>query len=109
MSTRTNVLMDEHKIKELLPHRYPLLLIDSVHEFEELKRVVASKFISEDYPVFEGHFPNNPIYPGVYFIESMAQTGALLLLKNDKNNANDVVGLLSSVESARFRKPIRLG
>lgn len=102
------VIMDLEKIKTLIPQRDPLLLIDSVHELIENKKIIASKYLSPDEPVFAGHFPGNPIYPGVYYIESIAQTAAILLFQSNPETIGRM-GLLTGVEEARFRRPCRPG
>ena len=108
MSIMEKVIMDVEKIKTIIPHRHPFLLIDTVHELVVNERIVASKFLSPDEPIFEGHFPGNPIYPGVYYIESIAQTGAVLLFTSNLETIGSL-GLLSGIEEARFRKPCKPG
>lgn len=101
------VVMDIDEIKKCLPHRDPLLLIDLIHELNLNENIVASKLLSKDDPVFVGHFPGNPIYPGVYYIEAIAQTGAILsfLTRLENGVAEDKLGMLTSVEETRFRRP----
>ncbi len=72
---------DIRKIMEILPHRFPLLLIDRILEHEPMKRAVGYKNITANEPVFSGHFPGNPILPGVYMIEAMAQLGGTVVLE----------------------------
>lgn len=108
MTMTDKILMDEEKIKTIIPHRYPFLLIDTVHELIENESIVASKLLSPTQPIFEGHFPGNPIYPGVYYIESIAQAGAILLFSSLPETIG-TLGLLSGVEDARFRKPCKPG
>jgi len=105
------VLMDVEKIKTVIPHRFPLLLIENVHELVYEQKIVASYLIKGDEPVFEGHFPQNPIYPGVYYIESLAQAGAILLFESRKKRGifDPAIGFLSTVEKARFRKICKPG
>jgi 3-hydroxyacyl-[acyl-carrier-protein] dehydratase len=105
----TTVVLNEEQIKEMIPHRDPLLLLDTVHTVESKKRIVASKLLSAQMPIFEGHFPGNPIYPGVYYIESIAQAGALLFFLDNTTLARQLQGVMASVESARFRRPSRPG
>lgn len=97
--------MDINEIQAILPHRYPILLIDRVVELEPLKRIVALKNISMSDPVFQGHFPNIPIYPAVYMIEAMAQTGAVLLLREMPDRDNKLV-YFAGIDEAKFRKPV---
>jgi beta-hydroxyacyl-ACP dehydratase FabZ len=103
--------MDQKAIEYYLPHRFPFLLIDAVHELHGLERIVASRKLTGDEPIFAGHFPNNPVYPGVYLIESVAQTGGILTLKLSEAVGITPLplGFLSSVESCRFRRPCRPG
>ncbi len=100
------VIFDVETIKTLIPHRYPLLLVENVHELDPQKRILASYRLKETEPVFEGHFPGTPVYPGVYFIESIAQAGAILVFETRKHRGllNRPLGFLSTVEKARFRK-----
>jgi 3-hydroxyacyl-[acyl-carrier-protein] dehydratase len=99
------------EIKRLLPHRYPLLLVDRVDDFRPREWLVGCKKISPEEPVLAGHFPGNPIYPGVYIIEGMAQASALLSFKTYEADGtkykNEV--LLASVEKSRFRKMVLPG
>ncbi|NOT59263.1 MAG: 3-hydroxyacyl-ACP dehydratase FabZ [Acidobacteria bacterium] len=97
--------MDINEIQSILPHRYPILLIDRVVELEPLKRIVALKNISMSDAVFQGHFPGVPVYPGVYIIEAMAQTGAVLLLREMPDRANKLV-YFAGIDEAKFRKPV---
>jgi 3-hydroxyacyl-[acyl-carrier-protein] dehydratase len=97
--------MDINEIQKLLPHRYPLLLIDRIVEFEPRVRIVAIKNISMSDAVFQGHFPGAPVFPGVYIIEAMAQTGAVLLLNEIPDRENKLV-YFAGIDEAKFRKPV---
>src|SRR5260370_39374010 len=77
---RARMLMDVVAIQKILPHRYPFLMVDAILEMERLKRIVGVKNVSINESHFQGHFPGAPVMPGVLIIESMAQTGGLLLL-----------------------------
>ncbi|PLV56910.1 3-hydroxyacyl-ACP dehydratase FabZ [Thermotoga sp. SG1] len=90
-------------VKSILPHRYPFLLVDGVIEEGE-DRIVAFKNISISDPVFQGHFPEYPIYPGVLIIEGLAQTAGILLLKNLEG-----IPLFLGIDEARFKKEVRPG
>src|SRR6266403_6093247 len=79
-SRRDGMILDVLEIQKYLPHRYPFLMIDGVLEIERLKRIVGIKNVSATESHFQGHFPGQPVMPGVLIIESMAQTGGLLLL-----------------------------
>ncbi|WP_161597740.1 3-hydroxyacyl-ACP dehydratase FabZ [Fluviispira multicolorata] len=105
--SQINILMDLEKIKKYIPHRDPLLLIDSIHEVTDNDRIVSSKTHHTTDPVFAGHFPDNPIYPGVYYIEGMAQSGAVLIGINREKEGllEEKLGFLASIDDVRFRKP----
>ena len=95
-------------ILDYLPHRYPLLLIDRILEYEENQRVVAIKNVTINEPFFQGHFPGAPIMPGVLIIESMAQAGGFLVFKS-LTDREKKLALFSGIEKARFRRPVRPG
>jgi 3-hydroxyacyl-[acyl-carrier-protein] dehydratase len=97
--------MDIGEILALLPHRYPFLLIDRVLEMQPRKRVVCLKNVTINEPFFAGHFPGNPIMPGVLTVEAMAQAGATLLLSALEDRENKLV-VFTGVERARFRRPV---
>lgn len=96
------------EIMELIPHRYPLLLIDKVIEFEANKSIHAIKNVTCNEPQFTGHFPNNPIMPGVLIIEAMAQASAILVSKSMNDRENKDVYFMS-IEKAKFRKIVEPG
>ncbi|MCD6386252.1 3-hydroxyacyl-ACP dehydratase FabZ [Candidatus Sumerlaeota bacterium] len=96
--------MDVKKILDILPHRYPFLLIDRIIEIEPNKRIVGIKNVSINEPFFVGHFPGEPVMPGVLLIEAMAQAGAVLILSEPKNQGKIV--FLAGVDNARFRRPV---
>lgn len=95
-------------ILALLPHRYPMLLVDRVLECDNEKRIVAVKNVTINEPFFNGHFPGAPIMPGVLQIEAMAQTGGLLLLCKNKG-AGPRVPIFMGIDKARFRKIVGPG
>ena len=97
-----------NQIKNLLPHRYPFLLVDKVLSYEPYKSIVAVKNITMNEPFFTGHFPTMPIMPGVLVTEAMAQTAALLgCLSIDKNKLKDgSLYYLVGIDNARFKKPV---
>ncbi|MFM8396012.1 MAG: 3-hydroxyacyl-ACP dehydratase FabZ [Acidobacteriota bacterium] len=97
--------MDIKEIQSIIPHRYPMLLIDRVVEIEPLKRIVAIKNITINEEVFEGHFPGAPVFPGVMIIEAMAQTGAVLLFREIPNREEKLL-YFTGIEEARFRRPV---
>lgn len=92
-------------ILSVLPHRYPILLVDRVLEMEPGKRIVAVKNVTINEPVFLGHFPGRPVMPGVLLIEGMAQAGGLLLLHDIPDRQNKLL-LFASIEEAKFRRPV---
>ena len=97
--------MDINEIQAIIPHRYPFLLIDRVIEIEPLKRIVAIKNVTINEPFFEGHFPGAPVMPGVLIIEAMAQAGAVLLFREVPDRDSKLL-YFTSIEEARFRKPV---
>ncbi len=95
------------EIERLLPHRYPFLLVDRVVEFEPNKRVLAYKLVTANEPFFQGHFPGQPVMPGVLVIEALAQAGGLLTqLSKDERNASDQVFYLVKVDNAKFTRMV---
>jgi 3-hydroxyacyl-[acyl-carrier-protein] dehydratase len=90
---------------DLLPHRYPMLLIDRVVEIERTKRIVAIKNVTINEPFFAGHFPGFPIMPGVLIVEAMAQAGAALLF-TEHQDRHDKLLVFTGIERARFRRPV---
>jgi len=93
------------EIMKLLPHRYPMLLVDRILEFEDGKRIVGLKNVSANEQFFQGHFPGNPVMPGVLIVEAMAQCCAVLFLK-DIEERDKKLFLFGGVDKARFRKPV---
>jgi 3-hydroxyacyl-[acyl-carrier-protein] dehydratase len=100
--------LDIHEIFKILPHRYPLLLIDRVLELKRKERIVAIKNVTINEPFFEGHFPGLPIMPGVLIVEAIAQAGGCLLL-TEVEDRNDKVMVFTGIERAKFRKPVGPG
>jgi len=99
--------IDIQGIREILPHRYPFLLVDRIEELEP-ERIVGIKNVTINEPFFVGHFPEFPVMPGVLIIESMAQVAGVLVLSQIEDRRNKLV-LLASIEEAKFRKPVRPG
>jgi len=102
--------MDINDILKHLPHRYPMLLVDRVLECIPGERIVALKNVSINEPFFPGHYPHQPVMPGVLIIETMAQAAAILAFKtlNDRSNDNTVYYFVG-IEGARFKKPVLPG
>jgi 3-hydroxyacyl-[acyl-carrier-protein] dehydratase len=99
------MLLDVNDIQKILPHRYPFLLIDGIEEMERWKRIVGIKNVTINESYFQGHFPGKPIMPGVLIIESMAQTGGLLLLQEVADRENKLLYFVA-IDNARFRRPV---
>lgn len=96
--------IDAREIQRIIPHRYPLLLIDRVLEIEPGKRIVALKNVSANEPFFQGHFPGYPIMPGVLIVEALAQAGATLLLSQPE--ARGKLPLFAGIDGLKFRRPV---
>jgi len=96
--------LDQLAIRDILPHRYPFLLVDKIVELEE-ERIVGIKNVTANEPFFVGHFPQFPVMPGVLIVEAMAQTAGILVLKSIPDRHSKLV-LLASVEEAKFRRPV---
>ena len=96
--------LDIRQIMEILPHRYPILLIDRILELEPGKRALGYKNITYNEPVFTGHFPGNPLFPGVYMIEALAQLGGTTVL--DAGEFSRKTPYLAGIEKAKFRRPV---
>ena len=101
-------VLDIHDILKILPHRYPLLLIDRVVELKRKQRIVAIKNVTINEPFFVGHFPGLPIMPGVLIVEAIAQAGGALLL-TEVEDRSDTVMVFTGIERAKFRKPVSPG
>jgi len=100
-------MLDIQAIRDILPHRYPMLLVDSILELEE-ERIVGIKNVTVNEPFFVGHFPDFPVMPGVLIVEAMAQVAGVLVLKSIPDRKNKLV-LLASINEAKFRRPVLPG
>src|SRR5699024_9782624 len=100
-------VLDSTQIQEIIPHRYPMLLIDRIEELEPGKRAVSLRNVTAHEEVFQGHFPGNPVMPGVLIVEAMAQTGAVALLSLDEFKGK--TAYFGGIKSAKFRKVVRPG
>jgi 3-hydroxyacyl-[acyl-carrier-protein] dehydratase len=107
MIDRESFTLNIYELLNILPHRYPFLLVDKIIEYERGKRVKGVKNVTINEPYFPGHFPEFPITPGVIIIEAMAQIGGLLLLEEAKEK--DELAILSGVDKVRFRRMVRPG
>jgi 3-hydroxyacyl-[acyl-carrier-protein] dehydratase len=99
------VIYDSVAIQEILPHRYPFLLVDKIVELEPKVRIVGIKQVTANEQFFQGHFPGAPVMPGVLQIEALAQVGAILALREFEDR-DAKIPFFSGIESARFRKPV---
>ncbi len=107
------MLYDVVEIQKILPHRYPFLLLDRVTALEKSVSIEGYKNVSISEPIFQGHFPGHPIYPGVMIIEGMAQAGGVLAFKSsdedDQDTMNNKVVYFMSIDKAKFRSPVTPG
>jgi 3-hydroxyacyl-[acyl-carrier-protein] dehydratase len=94
------------EIKALLPHRYPMLLVDRVLDYQPMKTLHAIKNVSINEPVFNGHFPELPIFPGVMILEALAQATGILGFKSTDGRAENEMYLFASIDKAKFKKPV---
>ena len=108
MSEREPRTIDLQGIMDLLPHRYPLLLVDRILDFEPKEWIRGLKNISFNEQVFQGHFPSRPVFPGVYIVEAMAQTGGCLLMREFEDRAKKVIYFMG-IDAVKFRKPVLPG
>ena len=107
MSEQTDIAIAE--ILDLIPHRYPFLLVDRAEDYRPSESIVGVKNVSFNEPFFAGHFPGNPVMPGVLIVEAMGQTGAVLMSKSlDVDPAGKTIFFMS-IDNCRFRHPVRPG
>ena len=99
--------MNIQEIKEIIPHRYPMLLIDRVEEMVEGERIIAKKNVTINEPFFQGHFPEEPVMPGVLIVEAMAQAGAVALLSLEQFKGK--TAYFGGLDKAKFRKKVTPG
>lgn len=100
-------MLNIDQIKEIIPHRYPFLLVDKIVELEEGKRAVGIKNVTANEPFFQGHFPEYPLMPGVLIIEAMAQVGAVAMMSLEENNGK--LGVFAGIDKVRFKREVRPG
>ena len=98
------MLLGIQEIKEILPHRYPFLLVDKVESIEVGKSIVAYKNVTANEEFFNGHFPKHPVMPGVLIIEALAQAGAIVILSMDEYKGK--IPLFAGINKARFKKQV---
>ena len=107
--TSENKTLNITEIQELLPHRYPFLMIDRVTNYDEGKTLTAIKNVSVNEPQFTGHFPNMPVFPGVMILEAMAQATGLLGFKTVEHRSEGELYLFAAIDNARFKQPVLPG
>ena len=100
-------ILDIEEIRNILPHRYPMLLVDRILELEP-ERIVGIKNVTVNEPFLQGHFPDFPVMPGVLIVEAMAQVAGVLVLKSIPDRASKLV-LLAGIDNAKFRRPVLPG
>lgn len=100
-------MLDTQKVKDIIRHRHPFLLVDKVIELEEGKRAIGIKNVSINEHFFNGHFPDHPVMPGVLVVEALAQVSAIVMLSKDENKGN--IGLLAGIDKCRFKKQVKPG
>jgi len=100
-------MLDTQKIKEIIRHRYPFLLVDRILELEEGKRAVGIKNVTANEEFFNGHFPNYPVMPGVLIVEALAQVSAVVMLTKEGNQGR--LGLLVGIDKCRFKQQVKPG
>lgn len=99
--------LDIQAIMGMLPHRYPMLMVDRIIELERQQRAIGIKNVTANEPVFTGHYPGRPIFPGVLIVEAMAQIGGIALMPEDVSEEDAAkVPLLTGVDKGRFRRPV---
>ncbi len=101
--------IDYAEVLRRIPHRYPFLLVDRAEDYRQSASIVGVKNVTANEPFFQGHFPGNPVMPGVLIVEAMAQSGALLMSKSLDVDPTGKTIFFASVDNARFRVPVRPG
>ncbi|MFO1444330.1 3-hydroxyacyl-ACP dehydratase FabZ [Bacillus sp. Bva_UNVM-123] len=97
-------MLDIKQIKEIIPHRYPFLLIDKIIEVEEGQKAVGLKNVTANEEFFNGHFPDYPVMPGVLIVEALAQVGAVAMLKKEENRGR--LAFFTGIDNCRFKKQV---
>ncbi|SDX04839.1 3-hydroxyacyl-ACP dehydratase FabZ [Paenibacillus sp. CF384] len=99
-------MLDIERIKKLIPHRYPFLLVDRILEIDEGKKAVGIKNVTINEPYFLGHFPDYPVMPGVLIVEALAQVGGIVMSKGE---SSQTIGLLTGIDNCRFGQQVKPG
>lgn len=99
------MILDSNQIQKVLPHRYPILMVDAILELEPRKRIVGLKNVSINEPFFVGHFPGAPVMPGVLIVEAMAQTAGVMMLASLPDRETKLV-FFTGIDGAKFRRPV---
>ncbi|WP_409252228.1 3-hydroxyacyl-ACP dehydratase FabZ [Bacillus salacetis] len=100
-------MLDITQIKEIIPHRYPFLLVDKIIEVEEGKKAVGIKNVTANEEFFNGHFPDYPVMPGVLIVEALAQVGAVAMLKKEENRGR--LAFFTGIDNCRFKRQVKPG
>ncbi|MCF6093256.1 3-hydroxyacyl-ACP dehydratase FabZ [Microaerobacter geothermalis] len=100
-------MLDIRQIQEIIPHRYPFLLVDKITELEEGKRAVGLKNVTMNEPFFQGHFPEYPVMPGVLIVEALAQVGAVAILHKEENRGR--LAFFAGIDKFRFKEQVKPG
>jgi 3-hydroxyacyl-[acyl-carrier-protein] dehydratase len=100
-------MLDINEIKEIIPHRYPFLLIDKIIEVEDGKRAIGLKNVTANEEFFNGHFPDYPVMPGVLIVEALAQVGAVAMLKPEANRGK--LAFFAGIDNCRFKRQVKPG
>jgi 3-hydroxyacyl-[acyl-carrier-protein] dehydratase len=103
-TTKERLLLDAQQIQQIIPHRYPFLLVDRIIEVEWGVRAVGIKNVSMGEPFFQGHFPDHPVMPGVLIVEALAQVGAVALLGMEQNRGK--MALFAGIDGVRFKRQV---
>ncbi len=106
----SNETLDIHRVMDILPHRYPFLLIDRVVDYTVGESLRAVKNVTINEPFFQGHFPGRPVFPGVLIIEAIAQASAILASRSlEEDPGENIIFLFAGIDSARFKRPVEPG
>ncbi|OIU67716.1 3-hydroxyacyl-ACP dehydratase FabZ [Rossellomorea aquimaris] len=100
-------MLDINEIKDIIPHRYPFLLVDRIIEVEEGKKAVGIKNVTANEEFFNGHFPDYPVMPGVLIVEALAQVGAVAMLKKEENRGR--LAFFTGIDKCRFKRQVKPG